>query len=138
MGSRLWIATACILGALGVALGAFHAHGLEQRLVASGLADDLVQRMEWFGTSVRYLMMHTLALLCVGILLRGRTKSLLINAAGVMFLTGVVLFCGSLIGLCFSLRDGLERVAPLGGGTLVLAWLTLGVAGAFLRDAAET
>ena len=132
MGSRFWFGIAGVCGAAGVALGAFHAHGLEKRLLASGY-DDLAQRLEWFGTAVRYLMVHAVALMGVAIFLRTQ-PSRLASLAGGLFFIGILLFCGSLIGLCYGRESWLGRIAPLGGGSMILGWLTLGCAGAIARE----
>ena len=132
MSSRFWSAAAGVCGAVGVALGAFHAHGLEKRLIAMGF-DQLSQRQEWFGTAVRYLMIHSVALMCVAIFLRVQ-RSRLANVAGGMFLLGMLLFSGSLIGLCFDWGRWLGMVAPLGGGSMILGWLALGCAGCLAQE----
>ena len=58
-----WIAVGALLGALGVALGAYGAHGLEKQLAAWGFAgDELAKRLANHETAVRYQMWHALAI----------------------------------------------------------------------------
>ena len=57
-----WFATGASLGALGVALGAFGAHGLKARVDASGIAI--------WETAARYHVIHALALIATGVGLR--------------------------------------------------------------------
>ena len=58
--ARWWLLIASIAGFLGVAGGAFGAHALKARLSEQMLAN--------FHTGTRYLMVHAVALLIVGVL----------------------------------------------------------------------
>ena len=78
---------------LGVALGAFGAHGLRGRLSPDMLAV--------FQTGVRYHMYHALALLITALAL-ARFDGWLIRTAGWLFIAGIVLFSGSLYALALS------------------------------------
>ncbi|HEX9841098.1 MAG TPA: DUF423 domain-containing protein, partial [bacterium] len=60
-GSAAWLGAAGLLGAVGVALGAFGAHALRPLLP--------LQVMTIYETAVRYHLFHALALLGCGILL---------------------------------------------------------------------
>ncbi len=113
-----WFAVGALAGALGVALGAFGAHGLKSRVSAELLAV--------FETGVRYQMYHALALLAVG-LAAARGTSPWISAAGWLFVLGIVVFSGSLYVLTFSGARWLGAITPLGGLLFILGWLTLAV-----------
>ena len=52
-----WMAAAAVLGAFGVTLGAFGAHGLQARLSA--------EQIESWNTAVRYHLLHSVALLAL-------------------------------------------------------------------------
>lgn len=65
--SKRFIQIAAILGALGVAFGAFGAHALKKMIDADALAT--------YETAVRYQFYHTFALLGTGILYRRDRKS---------------------------------------------------------------
>ncbi len=68
MSGKIWIVIAGVTGALGVAIGAFGAHGLPGWLEKSGVSpEDVVRRMETFEIGVRYHLVHALALLGVGL-----------------------------------------------------------------------
>ena len=55
-----------IVGALGIALGAFGAHSLPGILAGLDVADtELPQRKAWFDTGSRYHLLHALALLAL-------------------------------------------------------------------------
>ena len=83
-----------VFALLGVAAGAFGAHALRGRL-----DPDMLQVWE---TAARYQLVHALALLFLGAN-TGRAPRGGATAAGVAFVVGVVLFCGSdpALGGCF-------------------------------------
>jgi uncharacterized membrane protein YgdD (TMEM256/DUF423 family) len=116
-----------LIGALaafiGVALGAFGAHGLRSRLSPEMLAV--------FETAVRYQMYHALALLLTaGIMARFGGR--LIEAAGWLFTAGIVLFSGSLYLLALTGIRTLGAITPLGGLAFLLGWASLAIAAARL------
>ena len=117
MTARLLIQLAAGLGLLGVAIGAFGAHGLRPLLEASG-------RFDTFETAVRYQFYHALALLAVGVLWVARPE-LRLGLAGTLWLAGVLIFSGSLYALCFTGVKALGAVAPVGGLLLIGGWLSL-------------
>ena len=106
---------------LAVALGAFGAHGLRQRLSPDMLAI--------FETGVRYHVYHALALLVVAWVADKNPESLA-NAAGWAFALGIVVFSGSLYILSISGIRWLGAVTPLGGVALLVGWVLLFLAAA--------
>ena len=126
--ARVWIVCAALLGAVGVSIGAYRAHGLEKQLVAAGLSEDeLQEQLSNCETGVRYQMYHTLALLAVG-LIAMRHSSLFLSAAAVLFLMGIIGFSGGLYAVVFA-RSSFHLVIPIGGLMLILGWIALAVAG---------
>ncbi|MCC7475326.1 MAG: DUF423 domain-containing protein [Pirellulales bacterium] len=125
--SRWWIALGALLGAVGVGLGAYGAHGLggllEQKLGYSG--DDLRHRLDIFETAVRYLMFHAVALVLLGVALQTR-NSCWWKFSGWAFLVGIGLFCGLLMVLTFSAPSWkwLGAIVPMGGVAMIVGWLT--------------
>lgn len=107
-----WTMVGAVLGFLGVAAGAFGAHGLKGMLTAD--------RLEIFETAVRYQMYHSLALVASGIL--GSSK------AGWAFLLGVVVFSGSLYLLVLTEKRWLGAITPIGGVLLLVGWVFLALA----------
>ncbi len=105
-----------VLGALGVAAGAFGAHGLKARLSPEMLAA--------FETGVRYHLIHALALLVVA-WATTRWASAAIHAAGWLFLVGVLLFSGSLYAMCLTGMRELGAITPIGGAAFIMGWLLL-------------
>jgi uncharacterized membrane protein YgdD (TMEM256/DUF423 family) len=118
MTARLIIQLAALLGGLGVAIGAFGAHGLRKMLEASG-------RFDTFETAVRYQFYHALALLAVGVLLALRPDLKSLSTTAWLWLGGVLIFSGSLYTLCFTGITKLGAVAPLGGLLLIAGWISL-------------
>src|SRR5262245_25223418 len=96
MSPRIWILLGAISGAVGVGLGAYHAHGLEKALVQRGLeGEDLQRQLHSFEVGVRYQMYHALGLVLLGII-AWHAASPWINGAGILFLAGTLLFSGCL------------------------------------------
>jgi len=126
--SRRWIAIGALLGALGVALGAYGAHGLsdllEKRFDYTG--DDLHHRLAIFETAVRYQMFHAFALVLTGLALAQRDTAAWRFAAWA-FLIGVLIFSGLLKVLAFAPPNynWLGAIVPIGGLLLIVAWLAL-------------
>lgn len=124
-----WIAVGAVLGALGVAFGAFGAHGLKDFLAGRGYAgDDLARRLEIFETAVRYQMIHAAAIVLCGLALAQRSAPAW-RVAPWLFLVGVLLFSGLLKVMTFAgpAWNKLGAVVPLGGVAMILGWLALAV-----------
>ena len=102
---------------LGVALGAFGAHGLRGRLSPEMLAV--------FETGVRYQMYHALALLITAAAIGRFGDARLLAIAGWCFLAGIVLFSGSLYALAFTSVSILGAVTPFGGLAFLVGWACL-------------
>lgn len=119
MTARLWLALAALYGFVGVALGAFGAHALRARLGADALAI--------YKTAVEYQFVHALALLAVGALSVLRPSPLL-HYAGLCFALGILLFSGSLYGLCLTGIRAFGPVTPIGGLLFLIGWALLGLA----------
>jgi uncharacterized membrane protein YgdD (TMEM256/DUF423 family) len=124
-----WIAIGAVLGALGVALGAFGAHGLSDRLASLGYSgDDLTRRIANHETAVRYQMWHALAIVLVGFALSMRPSPWW-SAAGAAFLVGVLIFSGLLYVLVLAGPSWrmLGAVVPIGGLSLIAGWAFLAI-----------
>ena len=128
MNSKLWILVAGLLGATGVTLGAYHAHGLEKALAARGLeGDEIDQQMHNCEVAVRHQMYHALALLGIGLLATQRGGGAL-NSAGSLFVMGVLLFSGGLYAMVFAGHMLHWAIVPSGGLLLIMGWLSLMIA----------
>ncbi|WP_097306608.1 DUF423 domain-containing protein [Pseudomonas chlororaphis] len=116
---RGFLMLAAFFGFTGVALGAFAAHGLKNRLSAEYLAI--------FHTGVTYQLVHTLALLGVA-LLATQIPGRLVTWAGASFAVGILLFSGSLYLLTLTGFSKLGIVTPFGGLAFLVGWFLLGLA----------
>ncbi|MCY1452225.1 hypothetical protein D3C76_772870 [compost metagenome] len=116
---RTFLMLAAFFGFTGVALGAFAAHGLKNRLSSEYLAI--------FHTGVNYQLVHTLALFAVA-LLAAHLPGRLVTWAGSLFCVGIVLFSGSLYVLTLTGVSKLGMVTPFGGLAFLAGWFCLGLA----------
>ena len=136
--AKFWLTSGAILAGLGVALGAFGAHGLERvlqqvyspeetRMIAGLQVPATWKYLQDFKTGAEYQLTHSLALLAVGLLARdGSRRSLTI--AGWSFLLGIVLFSGSLYVLTVTGVKTLGMITPIGGVFFLMGWVSLAVA----------
>jgi len=117
-------AVSLVLGALGgaiaVALGAFGAHALKAKLP--------VETLSVFQTGVQYQMIHSLALIAVGLWIERQPDLNLLIYAAAAFLFGIVCFSGSLYALALGGPRWLGPVTPLGGTLFIVGWLLLAAA----------
>ena len=111
------------LGALvvliSVALGAFGAHALEAKLDARALNS--------WHTAARYQTFHGIALILTA-LAHEKYAGRALRIAGVAFVVGLVLFCGSLYALALGSPRAFGAVAPIGGLSFMVGWGALAVA----------
>lgn len=113
---RLLVGAGAVSAFIGVALGAFGAHGLRKRLAADLLAV--------FEVGVRYQLVHALALLGAGDA-AARLAPGALAWAGWLFVAGSAVFSGSLYVLSLSGKRWLGAVTPLGGLLLLGGWACL-------------
>ena len=118
MHHRFALAWAGALGASGVVLGALGAHALKGSLEAAGTQDA-------WETAVTFQLVHAAALLGFAGWLKASAPSAGVCAAwsARLFVLGTVLFSGSLYGLAFGGPRWLGPATPLGGLSLIAAWV---------------
>ncbi len=119
-----FLKAAAVAGTLSVMLGAFAAHGLKEILVADNL--------QIFETAVRYQFYHVFALIAAGILYKEFPGKLMLWA-GKLFITGMILFSGSLYLLWYVKHsemplNWLGAITPFGGAAFIGGWVMLFVA----------
>lgn len=113
---RFFFIAGSISAFLAVALGAFGAHGLKERLTP--------EMFNIFEVGVRYHMYHALALLAVA-WASTRWPGGSVTAAGWLFLAGTIIFSGSLYLLSLTGLRWLGAITPVGGLAFLLGWLLL-------------
>jgi uncharacterized membrane protein YgdD (TMEM256/DUF423 family) len=114
MSNRRWCLIAGgLLGALGVVLGALGAHGF-----------DLTTSERYsYSVAVRYQLIHAVLLVALG---AGRWVEGVTTWLPITFITGTVLFSGSIYGLLFfEWSTILAPLTPIGGVLMILAWVIL-------------
>lgn len=122
---NLFLKAAALLGALAVALGAFGAHALKQRVSESAV--------DIFETGVRYQFYQVIALLAVGILFRDYGNKWM-TWAGWLFIAGIILFSGSLYALTYikaaekTSYNWIGAITPLGGLAFIAGWIFMFIA----------
>jgi uncharacterized membrane protein YgdD (TMEM256/DUF423 family) len=115
---RLLYVCAGIAGFVGVALGAFAAHGLKSTLAPGLLAV--------FETAVRYQMYHVFAIIAAA-WGWARWQHKIFAFAGWMFVAGIVIFSGSLYVLALTGARWSGAITPFGGLALLTGWLCLAI-----------
>lgn len=118
--TRIFLAIASALGGISVILGAFASHALKDRLSERALAI--------WETGTKYQMYHALALMAIALLIARFPNSRLLMVAGYAFISGVVIFSGSLYVLSLSGIKWLGAITPLGGVAFIIGWACLAVA----------
>ena len=112
-----------------IAFGAFAAHGLEHTLNPKALA--------WIRTGLQYQMFHTLALFGLGLFQIANSaqnppacRALVFNIIGGSWVSGILLFSGSLYVLALCGRHLFAWSTPLGGICFMFGWAALAYIGA--------
>lgn len=113
---RVFFCIGAVSAFVGVAAGAFGAHGLKARLEP--------EMLKVFEVGVRYQMYHALALLAAAWAM-SRWPGSVGAAGGWLFVAGTVIFSGSLYALSLSGVRWLGAITPLGGLAFLGGWLCL-------------
>lgn len=119
---KLFVVLGSVNAFLSIALGAFGAHAL---------ADKLTGKYEGiYNTAVQYHMMHALGLIFVGILAErvAQAQGGLVTWSGWLMFIGILLFSGSLYILGVTHISKLGAITPLGGLAFLAGWILLIIA----------
>lgn len=126
MGQGFFLRLSGILGALGVGIGAFGAHGLKENVAADMLAV--------YETGVAYHMYHTLAILAVAAGIAGLWAQRWARWACCAWAVGIVFFSGSLYLLTVTGMKWFGAITPIGGVAFILGWVFIAMAAKSNRD----
>jgi uncharacterized membrane protein YgdD (TMEM256/DUF423 family) len=110
---RFFFLSGVIAAFIAVALGAFGAHSLKDRL-----SPDM---LNIFEVGVRYQMYHAFGLIAVA-WASTRWPEANLNAAGWAFIVGIVIFSGSLYLLSITDTRWLGAITPIGGLAFLVGW----------------
>jgi len=118
------LALGAFLGFFAVAFGAFAEHGLRESVSA--------EQFRFLTTAVRYNQVHAVVIVALGLTLLSNGKLSAIGAftwSGVLFIVGAVLFSFSIYFSVWFDIPVLLSATPVGGMTIMAAWLMLMFAG---------
>jgi uncharacterized membrane protein YgdD (TMEM256/DUF423 family) len=104
------LVTAGLLGAVAIALGAFGAHGLKERLALIPEASD------WWETATFYLLTHAVAVGAID----GRSAW-----PARLWIVGASIFSVTLYAMALGAPRWLGAITPLGGSALIAGWVIL-------------
>eukprot|EP00808_Paulinella_micropora_P010505 g39608.t1 len=110
--NKWWFSFACYMGAAGVALGAFGAHGLKKRISDPAL-------LKTWDTAVHYQMLSAFAIM-------GSSLAPIKAAPACKYMAaGAGLFSGSLYGIVLGGPKILGPVTPMGGLLMIAGWVKM-------------
>lgn len=109
---KKYIIISAIVGGLGVAIGAFGAHGLK-----SIISHEL---LETYKTGVLYHLVHSVVLLAISFNTVYRLK-----LSYIFILLGILLFSFSLYAYTITELKFFVIVTPFGGLSLIIGWLSI-------------
>ena len=107
---KTWIIISAVSGFTAVAIGAFGAHGLREKLTP--------EMLEVYKTGVLYQFIHTIVLLILS--LTNFIKSII---PSIFFLSGIILFSFSLYIYSTSGIQFFAMITPVGGVCFLIGWL---------------
>jgi uncharacterized membrane protein YgdD (TMEM256/DUF423 family) len=104
------LVTAGLLGATAIALGAFGAHGLKERLAS------IPEALGWWETATFYLLTHAVAIGAIA------ARSALPARLWAM---GSAIFAGTLYAMALGAPRWFGAITPIGGSLLIAGWVVL-------------
>ena len=117
-----------LLGFISVAFGAYAEHGLREVVTE--------EHFRFLMTAIRYNQVHAVVIIAIGLALLNGGKLSNVTAlkwSGLLFIIGTVLFSFSIY-LSVSINiPSLVNITPVGGITIIAAWLVLMVADILVR-----
>ena len=114
MNNLLIIKIGVIFSMLSVIIGAFGAHALE---------NIIENKIDIFKTGIQYHMFHSLAIILTGII--SKTFELPMHNVAYLFITGIILFSGSLYLIAIYKHSFLGAITPIGGMSFIIGWILL-------------
>ncbi len=114
--TKLLACSGAVVCLLGVLIGAFGAHALNDLLVAN-------QREHVFDLANRYQFYHGLAMLALAAVFAHHPKKMGIKWLSLLFTIGTLVFSGSLYVLALTNISWFGALTPIGGLLLLMAWL---------------
>lgn len=117
--ARIQISLAAFFAFTAVISGAFGAHALEEFLIEREMTDT-------WETAVFYHLIHAAALLAIGVWNAAKPADAPGGWTTFFLAGGILLFSGSIYGLCLGAPAAiLGPVTPLGGLCFLIGWITV-------------
>lgn len=125
---RIFLALGALLAMFAVIFGALGAHVVHGHISPRGYSI--------YETAVHYEFYHALGLMLIGVSAARLNAQAWLRAAGWLMFVGVILFSGSLYLLTFTGIHGIAIVTPLGGSSMIFAWILYVIA--IIRSGPQT
>lgn len=109
---KTWIVISGIFGFLGVAIGAFGAHGLKPSFSP--------EQLSTFDTGVMYHLIHAAVMTAIAV-----SGNVRFFRAEIFFGAGIVLFSFSLYADSITQIKWIAMITPLGGVCFLIGWIML-------------
>jgi uncharacterized membrane protein YgdD (TMEM256/DUF423 family) len=109
---KVWVIVSAVSGFAAVAIGAFGAHELREKLST--------EMLEVYKTGVLYQFIHTIVLLILSL-----TSFIKGKLASIFFLAGIILFSFSLYLYSVTGIRFYAMVTPVGGVCFLIGWLSI-------------
>ena len=115
------------LGAISVAFGAYSEHSLKPVITE--------EQFRFLITAIRYNQIHAIIIVVTAIVQINNSEQSgkIMKWVGPTFIVGTICFCFSIY---LSVLTGINEITyltPVGGLTLILAWILLGIAGVQIK-----
>jgi len=107
---KLWLIISAVSGFTAVAIGAFGAHGLREKLTS--------EMLEVYKTGILYQLIHSVVLLALSLSTMIKAK-----LPSIFFLFGIILFSFSLYIYSTSGLRFFGMITPIGGVCFLIGWL---------------
>ncbi len=104
------LVTAGLLGAIAIALGAFGAHALKDRLAL------IPEAHGWWQTATSYLLTHAVAIGAIAARSAWPAR---------LWAVGSAIFAGTLYAMALGAPRWFGAITPVGGSLLILGWVVL-------------
>ena len=110
-----FLATAGLMGAVAIGLGAFGAHALKPVLAI------IPEANAWWTTATYYLLLHAIAVAAITSSSNPQTLAL----AKLSWISGAFIFSSTLYAMSLGAPHWLGAVAPIGGSLMIVGWVFL-------------
>ena len=118
-----------LLGFLSVAFGAYAEHGLREAVSS--------EQFRFLMTAVRYNQVHAVMISAIGLAFAAKNELLAVKVlkwSACLFIVGTLLFSVSIYLSVALNMPALVNITPIGGITIMAAWLLLAVSAFRLRN----